>query len=210
MRGDAGCVVPPGTVSLVVLSLVGGSCLTTRRILLQAALFALPQGCATAPPPPPPARVKAPAAPARAQVRIAVLPPDMLLFSDVAAALGDRLAHAEVSGTGPLVMEKVSMEVAQLSLECVSPTDDCFAKVGKYLQVDRLLWGQIDHDGDSAGVKVTVVFLDVGEAVSVGRAERTFPEPAAAILGLKELVDLATRRHPAPAAAAVSQSEAPP
>jgi len=174
---------------------------TTRkgRLLFWApALIAL-LGCASKPPP----HVEAPRPPPPPPVKMAVLPPDTLIFADVASALGDRLARVQVGGATPAVMAKVSMEVAQLSLECVSATDECFAKVGRFLQVDRLLWGQIERDKES-GVKVTVAFLDVGRGAVVGRAEGTFAEPAAAIPGLQKLIDDAIRRR-----ATLSQSERP-
>jgi hypothetical protein len=94
------------------------------------------------------------------------------------------------------------MEVAQLSLECVSATDECFAKVGRFLQVDRLLWGQIERDKEF-GLKVTVVFLDVERGTRVGRAQGTFPEAAIAIQDLQKLIDEATQRRPP----TLSQSE---
>jgi hypothetical protein len=165
-------------------------------------------GCATKAPPAASGPRRQPIA---APVRLAVLPPDQLLDSDVAAALDERLGRAQVIGAGEMVRARVSMEVAQLSLECVSASDDCYTQVGKFLQVDRLLWGQIARDPATAGLRVTVVLLDVGLGAPVGRAEGTFPQREAAIEGLQGLVDQATRvrRGPAPAGA-LSRSERAP
>jgi hypothetical protein len=164
--------------------------LATRKILLVGAVVGALHGCATKAP----LRVAGSGRPpaVTGAARIAVLPSDPLLFADIAAALDEQLARARVNGTGPMVKANVSMEVAQLSLECVSATDDCYTQVGKFLQVDRLLWGQIAHDPEATGVTVTVVLLDVGRGAALGRAEQTFAKSDAAIEGLGKLVDKAT------------------
>ena len=127
-----------------------------------------------------------------APVRLAVLPSDPLLFADIAHALDRQLSQARLSGVGPMVRANVSMEVAQLTLECVSPTDDCYTQVGRFLGVDRLLWGSITRDPLSPGVRVTVVLLDVKRGAAVARAEQSFAQSEAAIGGLRKLVDRAT------------------
>jgi hypothetical protein len=148
-------------------------------------------GCAHEAPPPAVAFARLDASEPR--VRLGVLPPDDLSFSDIATALGEPLRRVTMGTTGPsrteVVMAKVSMEVAQLSLECVTPTNDCYAAVGKFLQVDRLLWSQLSRDQDKTRVKVTVVLFDVGLGTGIGRAERTFPEHGAATEGLQKVVD---------------------
>lgn len=163
-------------------------------------------GCAAHAPPPPPAsasrKTLAPAA-----IRLAVLPPDPLLFSDVAAALDDRLARVQLGGAGPVTKAKVSMEVAQLALECVAPIDGCYAQVGKFLQVDRLLWGVIARGPGSDGLTVTVVLLDVGRGAPVGRAEGSFAQRQDAVAGLQKLVDEAVGGPARPATAALSRPE---
>ena len=171
--------------------------LTTPRTVFGAWIFAALLGCAEKPLPPVYVAPHPVASPIPMALKVGVLPPDMLMFSDVASALSDRLAHARVSGAEPAMMAKVSMQVAQISLECVSSTEDCFAKVGRFLQVDRLLWGQIERDKD-AGLKVSVAFLDVGRGAMVGHAERVFPEATAAISGLQGLVDEVVSASPGP------------
>jgi hypothetical protein len=148
-------------------------------------------------------------APAEA-VRLAVLPSDPLLFADIASALDEQLGRARVAGAATTVRAKLSMEVAQLALECVSPTDDCYAQVGRFLQVDRLLWGKISRDGATAGVKVTIVLLDVGRSAQVGRAEESFPKSEAAIEGLRKLVERAAGAPSSSAPGALSQRERAP
>jgi hypothetical protein len=145
-----------------------------------------------------------------APVKLAVLPSDSLLFADIASALDRQLALAGLRGVASMVRAKVSMEVAQLTLECVSPTDECYAEVGRYLQVDRLLWGSITRDPRSTGVRVTVVLLDVRRGAAVARAEETFAQNDAAIGGLRKLVDRATGALDGGAQRTVSQRERTP
>jgi hypothetical protein len=182
-------------------------CLARRKILLLGALFGALHGCATKAPP------KAVAvhreSSSGAAVKLAVMPADSLLFSDIATALDEQLGHARVAGASTAIRAKVSMEVAQLALECVSATDECYAQVGRYLQVDRLLWGQIARDVTSSGVKVTVVLLDVGRGAQVARAEEVFPKNDAAIGGLR-LVDRASTPAPAGPPGPLSQRERTP
>jgi hypothetical protein len=163
------------------------------------------EGCATKAPP----RTIVPRSTAAtgAPVKLAVLPSDSLLYADIALALDRQLAGARPRGVGPTVHANVSMEVAQLTLECVSATDDCYTQVGRFLQVDRLLWGSIARDPRSTGVRVTVVLLDVRRGAAVARAEEIFAESDAAIGGLRKLVDRATGTPDARAQATVSQRE---
>jgi len=165
------------------------------------------QACATKAPP----RATAPrrSIASGAPVRLAVLPSDPLLFADVATALDHQLAQARLSGVGPTVRAKVSMEVAQLTLECVSQTDACFTQVGRFLQVDRLLWGSIARGAQPSGVKITVVLLDVGKGTPVARAEATYPQSDAAIVGLRQLVDQATGTQEGSATGKAAAAPAP-
>ena len=138
------------------------------------------------------------------------MPADSLLFADIASALDEQLGRARVAGVGTTIRAKLSMEVAQLSLECVSATDECYSQVGRFLQVDRLMWGQIVRDVPSSGVKVTVVLIDVARGAQLGRAEEVFPQNDAAIGGLRRLVDRASMPPPAVPPEALSQRERTP
>jgi hypothetical protein len=179
--------------------------LARQTILWLGLLVGALPACATKPPP----RASAPRRPTAiaAPVKLAVLPSDPLFYADVASALDEQLAQSHPSGVRPLVRGRVSMEVAQLTLECVSATDACYAQVGRYLQVDRLLWGSVTRDAKSTGVRVTVVLLDVGRGAPVARAEEIFPRSDAAIGGLRKLVDQATGAAPSRGTATISQTE---
>jgi hypothetical protein len=179
--------------------------LVRRKLILLGLLVGALQGCATSAPPR--AIVPPQSSAMRAPVKLAVLPSDSLLFADIASALDRQLASARLAGIASTVRANVSMEVAQLSLECVSPTDACYAQVGRFLQVDRLLWGSIARDPSSTGVRVTVVLLDVRRGAAVARAEETFAQNDAAIGGLRKLVDRATGTPGARTSTTVSQRE---
>jgi hypothetical protein len=188
------------------------------KALAGTALLAALSGCATKPAPPaakpePPRVVVVPKPPP--PVRLGVLVPDALLMPDVAAALSDRLVGAWGAGDGDsappdIVTAPVSMEVAQLSLECVAPTNDCYATVGRFMRVDRLFWGQIGRGDGGSGVKITVVLLDVGQGTPLGRAERSFAEPTAAIAGLDDMVAESVGRPSKSVTANMPESEASP
>jgi len=179
--------------------------LARRKILLLGALFGALHGCATKAPPKS-ASVRQDGS-SGGSVRLAVMPADSLLYADVATALDEQLARARVAGARTAIRAKISMEVAQLALECVSPTDQCYSQVGRYLQVDRLLWGQIARDAPSSGVKVTVVLLDVARGMQLGRAEEVFPKNDVAIGGLRQLVDRASKPPAAVPPVPLSQRE---
>ena len=175
------------------------------KILLLGALFGALHGCATKAPPKT-ALVRRDSS-SEVSVRLAVIPSDSLLFADIATALDAQLGRARVAGARTTIRANISMEVAQLALECVSPTDECYAQVGRFLQVDRLLWGQIARDLSSSGVKVTVVLLDVARGTQLARAEEVFAQNDAAIGGLRRLVERASSPPPSPPPGALSQRE---
>jgi hypothetical protein len=166
--------------------------LATRKIFLVGAMIGALHGCATKAPPRVVAVARPAAPPREAPARLAVLPSDRLLYPEIAIALDQQLDRAHVAGTEPMSKANVSMEVAQLALECVSASDDCYTQVGRFLQVDRLLWGQIVRDPQTNGVTVSVVLLDVGRGAALSRTEETFPKSEIAIQGLRGLVDKAT------------------
>jgi hypothetical protein len=171
------------------------------------ALIALIAGgltCATAPPPAPP---PPPAEPQSAEaiaalgappaVRLMWLPVDAIMHPKLAAAINDKLAAARLPGLTAQDRAPVSMETAQLSLECSQPTPECHAAVGRHLRVNRLLWAEIQRPRRKRGVAVTLSLFDVDKAAMVARAERLFPNEPSALAGLDTLVtELASSAGP--------------
>jgi hypothetical protein len=123
-------------------------------------------------------------------VTLAVLPAESSKFPKTAQALTDSLANANVSGVDRKQISKVSLEVVQLSIECVDPTVDCYAAVGKSLDANRLLFAQVS--GRKKHISVTVTLFDV-DAKSPKTANKTFASEQAATAGVADLVAEATR-----------------
>src|SRR5262249_49436217 len=110
-----------------------------RRGLGAAVACALALGCAHKPPPPPPAPPPLQVTVERS-VRLAWLPVDGASFPGVASAGNARLEGARVPGVDFRFKVPVSMEVAQLSIECIELSPTCYERVGRRLDANRLLW----------------------------------------------------------------------
>lgn len=123
-------------------------------------------------------------------VTLTVLPAESSKFPKAAQALTDSLANANVSGVDRKQVSKVSLEVVQLSIECVDPTVECYAAVGKSLDANRLLFAQLS--GRRKRINVTVTLFDV-DAKSPKTANKTFASEQAATAGVADLVAEATR-----------------
>lgn len=124
------------------------------------------------------------------RVTLAVLPAESNDFPKAAQAYTTSLARAAVRGVDHTELSKVSLEVVQLSIECVEPTTTCYAQVGKSLAADRLLFAQLS--GGKRNVKVTVTLFDV-DAGTPKRAQKVFASERAATAGAARLVAEATR-----------------
>lgn len=116
---------------------------------------------ATAPPPPPAPRIK-----------LAVLPVDEDQFPVIAGSLNSALRNVKVKGIDDYFLSKVTLEVVQLSIECVQPTSECYTAVGKSLSANRLLLAHITSVGKrrrDKSVRITLTMFDVdkGEATNV-------------------------------------------
>jgi hypothetical protein len=138
----------------------------------------------------PGARVEAPAAP-KPRLKLAVLPVDEDQFPAVAKSLNRALADVKVAGIDDYFLSKVTLEVVQLSIECVQPTSACYTAAGKSLAANKLLLGQIAAIGKrkrdkSVRVTVTLFDVDAGEAVNV--VDHVYKTPELAANGASELV----------------------
>jgi hypothetical protein len=155
-------------------------------------------GCAHAP------------APAGPRVRLTVLPSESDEFPQVAAALNEALGASHVPGVDERYLSKVPLEVAQLSVECVDPTNACYAAVGRAIPADRLLLARVALDREHHRyVQVTVTLFDVGTARPIGVTERTFGDPEEARRGVVKLVADAMAAVPGATAAAPAQGAQP-
>jgi hypothetical protein len=145
--------------------------------------------CASKPPPPAPT-VRKPAPPPQ---RLAWMPLDVFEGA-VGAAINDQMGKVRPPGTSASVKAAVSMEVAQLAIECIQPTPACYAAVGRSLNADRLLWAELEPSDDDK-VVVTIVMFDV-EAGKSSRRAGTFADAQAASAGVADLVQRAADPKP--------------
>ena len=124
--------------------------------------------CGSHPPPPP----QAPPPPK--VVTLAILPAESDAFPAAAKAATDSLAQAHVSGVDRTQLSKVSLEVVQLSIECVETTPACYQAVGRSLAADRLLFAQIAPGPKKKQLKVTVSLFDVQVAAPPKTVEAVY------------------------------------
>ncbi|MGH2897376.1 MAG: hypothetical protein ACRDMZ_01780, partial [Solirubrobacteraceae bacterium] len=78
-------------------------------------------------------------APAARVVKLVALPAESAAFPNVARAATDSLSRAQVTGLGTAQVSKVSLEVVQISIECVDPSAVCYQAVGRSLTANGLL-----------------------------------------------------------------------
>jgi hypothetical protein len=156
------------------------------RGILAGALLGL-AACAGRPTPPAQTVRQQPAAP---PARLAWLPVDALDAPDLARTLNDHLARVRVPGTTGRMKAAVSMEVAQLAIECTAPTPACYAAVGRSLGADQMLWAELGTtEPRGKSVRVVLTLFDVRGGASAKRVEKTFEGRQAARDGVAELVE---------------------
>jgi hypothetical protein len=143
-------------------------------------------GCATAPPPPT-------VTPAPSRVRVGMMPVESDAFPRLAEDLNRLLPKMRVRGADETFVSRVTLEVVQISIECVDPTPDCYAAVGKSLAAERLLMSQIvgGQRRRDRSVKVVVSYFDVERGAPIHSIERLFRNQDEARRGISELLDAA-------------------
>ena len=139
--------------------------------------------------PPAPVTPRA-AAPAQQPKKLAWLPVDMFDAPDVARTINDHLGRLKLPGTGDSVKAAVSLEMAQLAIECTEQTPACYRAVGKSLGADQMVWGELRRGPTpKKSIRVTLALFDVRAGTPPKRVEKTFDDPQAARAGVAELVD---------------------
>lgn len=122
-----------------------------------------------------------------------MIPAESDAFPGAARAVTAQLAQAKIAGTDETKLSKVSLEVAQLSVECVEPTAACYEAIGRSMAANRLLFARIDNGATKRQLKVTVTLYDVDASAELKTAERVFATEAEAQAGAAALVDEVTR-----------------
>jgi hypothetical protein len=173
---------------------VHGTLIARGALLIGALLLCLPAACTTTNKRPPASAARAGVSRPRV-VRLAWLPAEPFLSRDLAATINDRLAHVTVAGTTEIIRAPLSMEVAQLAIECIEASPRCYSPVGRSLGADRLVWAELR--GSSSAVRVTLVLFDVGAGAVVDKHVRTFPSVDEARASVTAMIDGAFAPPPA-------------
>ncbi len=140
----------------------------------------------------PAAKAKGPTGPAPKVVTLEVLPAESDAFPAAAKAATESLARARVTGVDRTQLSKVSLEVVQLSIECVEPSPACYQAVARSLSADRLLFAQIVPGPKRKQIKVTVSLFALNDPFPHS-AERVFDSEQEATQKVGELVAEVTR-----------------
>lgn len=159
---------------------------TIGRLSLTIGLVAGAVGC------PPPSTT--PATPAAGAKRIwAVLPAESDSFPIAARSTTERLRRARVKGLEEPQVSKVSLEVVQLSIECVERSAVCYEAVGKSLSANELLFAEIDEGPRKQSVRVTVTLFDVDAKQRKKAAIKVFASEEDVVWGVADVVAEATK-----------------
>ena len=164
-------------------------CARASRVRLAGALLLVCLGACASSEPPPVETVRKPDPPP--PQRLAWMPLDPLDAPGVAQVVNERMSKIKPAGTSATVKAAVSMEVAQLAIECIQPTPACYAAVGRSLNADRLMWAEVEPDADDDKLRLTVVLFDVQAGTAPKRVGGTFADVQAARAGAADLVDRA-------------------
>jgi hypothetical protein len=129
----------------------------------------------------------------RPRIQLAVIPAESNAFPRAAEAVTGSLAGAAIGGIDEMHVSRVPLEVVQLAIECVDPTDICYQAIGRSMSVNRLLFARIDPGATRRQLKVTVTLYDVDAKAARRTAEKLFITEDQAVAGAAALVAEATR-----------------
>ena len=129
----------------------------------------------------------------RPQVQLTVIPAESDAFPRAAQAVSELLSSARVTGVDARSVSKVSLEVVQLSVECVDPSDACYQAIGRSMAANRLLFARIDAGAARRQLRVIVTLYDVDAKSAKRTAEKLFVNEDQAVAGVAALVAEATR-----------------
>ena len=122
-----------------------------------------------------------------------MIPAESDAFPRAARAVSAQLATARIAGVDARSMSRVSLEVVQLAIECVDPTDACYQAIGRSMSANRLLFARIDAGPIRRELRVAVTLYDVDAGAARRTAAKIFPTEDQAIDGAAALVAEATR-----------------
>lgn len=137
----------------------------------------------------------APQPPPPSKVQLTVIPAESDAFPRAARAVSASLSSAQVAGIAATAVSRVSLEVVQLSIECVDPTDACYRAIGRSMSANRLLFARIDRGATRWQLRVTVTLYDVDAGSAKRIAAKLFPTEDHAVAGAAALVAEATQQQ---------------
>lgn len=149
-------------------------------------------GCATTSGPPQKKSERVPEeGPTRHRLKLAVMPVESDNYPRLAKGINGVFHDIQVTGIDDYFLSRVTLEVAQLAIECVDVTNECWMAVGKSLTSDRLLLAQIQRPGKKKDRTVTlsVTYFDVSNGQPLHVANRSFKNEDEALRGMKDLID---------------------
>ena len=122
-----------------------------------------------------------------------MIPAESYAFPRAARAVSAQLAAARIAGVDATSVSRVSLEVVQLAIECVDPTDACYQAIGRSMSANRLLFARIDPGPIRRELRVAVTLYDVDARATRCTAARIFTTEDQAIAGARALVAEAIR-----------------
>jgi len=140
-----------------------------------------------------PASTVPPTAPTAAKRTFVVVPAESDTFPLAARATTERLRRARLRGFNEPDISKVSLEVVQLSIECVEPTVACYERVGKELAASQMLFAEIVRGPKRDSVKVTITLFDVDAKVRKRAVAKVFASEDDVPFGVADVVAEATK-----------------
>ena len=153
--------------------------------------LAVASGCAATPHPQPVRAARPAVASPPPAVRLGWLPFDASNSSGLTTAINTQLEHFKVDGITESFRAPVSMEMAQLAIECIEKTPRCYAAVGRSVGADRLLWVDLDRHGHG-NLTLRVALFDVGRGGIVREAEQSYSSAKAAQADVPALITRAS------------------
>lgn len=116
-----------------------------------------------------------------------MIPPDSDAFPQAVRAA------ARIDGTDATPVSRVSLEVVQLAIEGVDPTDACYQAIGRSMAANRISFARIDAGPIRRELQVEITLYDVDAKAARRTAARLFATEGQAIAGAAALVAEVTR-----------------
>jgi hypothetical protein len=112
------------------------------------------------------------------KIRLAILPVESDQFPKLAAGLNAALRGAHLKGIDDYFFSKVTLEVVQLSIECVEQTYECYTQVGRSMDAQRVLLAQVTpvpvSNKKKRSVRVSLSLFDSDEGSQIRASRQTF------------------------------------